>query len=48
MVVGEPIVSPARASGGVVPRDQVEELTTRLQDALQVVFDQANELRDGK
>ncbi len=46
MVVGEPIVSPPRASG-VVPREQVDELTARLHDALQVVFDQANELRDG-
>ncbi len=46
MVVGEPIVSPPRASG-VVPREQVDELTERLHDALQVVFDQAAELRDG-
>ena len=45
MVVGEPIVSPPRA-GGVVPRDQVDALTARLHDALQVVFDKANELRE--
>ena len=44
MVVGEPIVSPPRA-GGVVPRDQVDALTARLHDALQVVFDEANERR---
>jgi 1-acyl-sn-glycerol-3-phosphate acyltransferase len=44
MVVGEPIVTPPREGGGVVPRDQVDALTTRLYDALQVVFDEANEL----
>ncbi len=44
MVVGDPIVSPPR-DGGVVPRDQVDALTERLHDALQVVFDQANEIR---
>ena len=46
MVVGEPIVSPPRESG-VVPREQVDALTVRLHDALQVVFDQANAIRDG-
>jgi 1-acyl-sn-glycerol-3-phosphate acyltransferase len=45
MVVGEPIVTPRRDSG-VVPRDQVDALTARLHDALQVVFDEANEIRD--
>jgi 1-acyl-sn-glycerol-3-phosphate acyltransferase len=45
MVVGEPIVVPSRDGGGV-PREQVEELTVRLHDALQVVFDEAYELRD--
>jgi 1-acyl-sn-glycerol-3-phosphate acyltransferase len=45
MVVGEPIAVPSR-DGGVVPREQVEALTARLHDALQVVFDEANELRD--
>jgi len=44
MVVGDPIVSPSRDSG-VVPREQVEALTAQLQDALQVVFDRAYELR---
>ena len=45
IVVGEPIVIPPRESG-VVPREQVDELTVRLHDALQVVFDAATELRD--
>jgi 1-acyl-sn-glycerol-3-phosphate acyltransferase len=45
MVVGDPIVSPPRDSG-VVPRDQVDALTLRLHDALQVVFDEANAVRD--
>ena len=44
MVVGDPITTPARESG-VVPRDQVDALTARLHDALQDVFDRANELR---
>lgn len=44
MVVGDPVVTPAR-SGGVVPRDQVDALTERLHDALQVVFDEAWTLR---
>jgi len=44
MVVGDPIVSPPRDSG-VVPREQVDALTARLHDALQVVFDEANDLR---
>ena len=29
-----------------MPRDQVDALTARLHDALQVVFDEANELRE--
>ena len=45
MVVGDPIVTPPRESGGVVPRDQVEALTAQLHEALQVVFDEANERR---
>jgi 1-acyl-sn-glycerol-3-phosphate acyltransferase len=45
MVVGEPIVSPARESG-VVARDRVDALTAQLHDALQVLFDEANELRE--
>jgi 1-acyl-sn-glycerol-3-phosphate acyltransferase len=44
MVVGDPILAPPRDSG-VVPRDQVDALTSRLHDALQDVFDRANELR---
>ena len=44
MVVGDPIVSPARDSG-VVPREHVDALTQRLHDALQVVFDEASALR---
>jgi 1-acyl-sn-glycerol-3-phosphate acyltransferase len=44
MVVGEPIVGEPRA-GGVVPREQVDALTARLHDAVQVVFDEANALR---
>jgi 1-acyl-sn-glycerol-3-phosphate acyltransferase len=44
MVVGDPIVTPPRDSG-VVPRDQVDALTSRLHDALQDVFDRANALR---
>lgn len=44
MVVGDPVVGPPR-SGGVVPRDQVDALTVRLHDALQVAFDEAWALR---
>ena len=44
MVVGEPIVSAPRDSG-VVPREQVDALTARLHDALQIVFDEANAAR---
>jgi 1-acyl-sn-glycerol-3-phosphate acyltransferase len=43
--VGEAIAVPPRASG-VVPREQVDVLTTRLHDALQSAFDAANELRE--
>jgi 1-acyl-sn-glycerol-3-phosphate acyltransferase len=45
MVVGDPLVPPAR-DGGVVPRAEVDALTARLHDAVQQVFDEANELRD--
>jgi 1-acyl-sn-glycerol-3-phosphate acyltransferase len=45
MVVGDPLVPPAR-DGGVVPRAEVDALTARLHDAIQQVFDEANELRD--
>jgi 1-acyl-sn-glycerol-3-phosphate acyltransferase len=44
MVVGEPIVPPAR-DGGVVPRAEVDALTAELHEAVQQVFDEANELR---
>jgi 1-acyl-sn-glycerol-3-phosphate acyltransferase len=44
MVVGEPIVVPPLA-GGVVSREKVDALTARLHDALQSVFDEANEVR---
>ncbi|HUI48155.1 MAG TPA: lysophospholipid acyltransferase family protein [Acidimicrobiia bacterium] len=44
IVVGEPVVSPAR-EGGVVPRDQVDALTARLHEALQSAFDEASDLR---
>ncbi len=46
MVVGDPIVGPDRERG-VVPREQVDALSARLHDALQVVFDEASDLRDG-
>jgi 1-acyl-sn-glycerol-3-phosphate acyltransferase len=45
MVVGEPLVTPPR-DGGVVSRERVDALTAQLHDALQVVFDEANELRE--
>ena len=47
VVVGEPIVPPARTSSGVVPRADVDALTSELHEALQKVFDEANALRDG-
>jgi 1-acyl-sn-glycerol-3-phosphate acyltransferase len=46
MVIGPPIVPEARASG-VVPRDKVDALTAALADSLQVLLDDAYELRDG-
>lgn len=45
MVVGEPLVTPPRGSG-VVSRERVDALTAQLHDALQVVFDEANEIRE--
>jgi 1-acyl-sn-glycerol-3-phosphate acyltransferase len=45
MVVGEPLVTPPR-DGGVVSRQRVDALTAQLHNALQVVFDEANELRE--
>ncbi len=44
IVVGPPIVPEARTSG-VVARDKVDALTATLADALQVLFDDACELR---
>ena len=46
IVVGPPIVPEARTSG-VVARDKVDDVTARLADVLQVLFDEAYELRDG-
>jgi len=46
IVVGPPIVPEARTSG-VVARDKVDDVTARLADALQVLFDEANRMRDG-
>jgi 1-acyl-sn-glycerol-3-phosphate acyltransferase len=44
IVVGPPVVPEARASG-VVARDKVDALTAKLFDSLQVVLDDAYELR---
>jgi len=46
IVVGAPI-TPEPLSGGLVPRDRVDALTARLADELQLVFDDAYEVRDG-
>jgi 1-acyl-sn-glycerol-3-phosphate acyltransferase len=46
VVVGEPILPPGRSSSGVVPRAEVDALTSELHEALQKVFDEANALRD--
>jgi 1-acyl-sn-glycerol-3-phosphate acyltransferase len=46
IVIGPPLVPEARTSG-VVPRERVDALTATLADALQGVFDDAYELRDG-
>jgi 1-acyl-sn-glycerol-3-phosphate acyltransferase len=45
IVVGEPIVPVARASG-LVPRAEVDAVTAQLHDALQALFDEAYELRN--
>jgi 1-acyl-sn-glycerol-3-phosphate acyltransferase len=44
IVVGEPITPPTR-QGGVVPRADVDALTSTLSDELQAVFDEAYDLR---
>ncbi|MCX7621976.1 MAG: 1-acyl-sn-glycerol-3-phosphate acyltransferase, partial [Acidimicrobiales bacterium] len=44
IVVGEPIYPPPRPDGGRVPRRQVRELTDRLRDEIQVLFDEAQAL----
>lgn len=44
VVIGKPIYPPARNETGRVPRNAVEELTTRLQKELQVVYDEARAL----
>jgi 1-acyl-sn-glycerol-3-phosphate acyltransferase len=46
IVIGPPLVPETRASG-VVPRDKVDALTATLADSLQVLLDDAYELRDG-
>jgi 1-acyl-sn-glycerol-3-phosphate acyltransferase len=46
IVVGPPIVPEARASG-VVARDKVDAMSAELADALQVVLDAANVMRNG-
>jgi 1-acyl-sn-glycerol-3-phosphate acyltransferase len=45
LVVGAPI-TPEPLAGSLVPRDRVDALTARLADALQVVFDDAYDVRD--
>jgi 1-acyl-sn-glycerol-3-phosphate acyltransferase len=47
MVVGEPVVPPARTGRGLVPRAEVDALTARLADELQRLLDEAYALRDG-
>ena len=47
IVIGAPLQPEARTKG-VVARERVDALTATLSDALQVVLDDAYELRDGK
>jgi 1-acyl-sn-glycerol-3-phosphate acyltransferase len=47
MVVGEPLVPPAR-TGGAVPRAQVDGLTAQLAEVLQRLLDEAYQVRDGR
>jgi 1-acyl-sn-glycerol-3-phosphate acyltransferase len=44
LVVGEPLFPPPPAESGRVPRQAVTALTEQLSDAIQVLFDQAQEL----
>ena len=46
IVVGAPITPPLRGEG-LVPRENVDALSAKLADELQLVFDDAYELRDG-
>jgi 1-acyl-sn-glycerol-3-phosphate acyltransferase len=47
IVVGEPI-TPEVLSGSLVPRDCVDALTARLANELQLVLDDAYDIRDGR
>ena len=46
LVVGAPI-APEAPAGNLVPRDRVDALTARIADEIQLVFDDAYDLRDG-
>lgn len=46
LVVGKPIWPPPRAAGSRVPRSMVDELTARLHQQLQAVFDEATALAE--
>jgi 1-acyl-sn-glycerol-3-phosphate acyltransferase len=46
LVVGAPIV-PEALAGSLVPRDRVDAMTARIADEMQLVFDDAFELRTG-
>ena len=45
-MVGKPIM-PEVLPGTLVPRDRVDALTARIADELQLVFDDAYDIRDG-
>jgi 1-acyl-sn-glycerol-3-phosphate acyltransferase len=47
MTVGAPI-APEPLAKGVVPRDKVDALSAQLSDALQVLLDEAYQIRDGQ
>lgn len=44
IVIGEPIQPPPRTEGGRVPRSAVRDLTARLSDAIQDLYDEAQVL----